>query len=972
MIRRISLISFVLLIVLCIHGQSPYSLSKQFTIEDGLPSNECHGIVQDSLGYIWIATDRGLSRFDGYGFKNYGIQHGLAELSCLDIKMDDHGDLWMQTYSNSFYKYLHKEDTIVAYAYNTKLEDELDELSILDFAIHSDTLYVAHKDHGYIKIDKKGDLISYSPLKNEFYIAFLELNHDLFCYNYSGNNTNTNRNYYDSGYSTAQYLIYISGVFFDTRFRSDLDKFSIQKAFKTPENNALYYSNGYIYECNNDTIIDIFESDGMHDLLFLSDGAILTGQLEGGGLKYYKSLAALKQNLGETIYSGISVSDIDLDQDRNIVVSTLEDGLLLFKKPEIIPLQDPLINGQNIINIQGISTAHLFINVNMEDVIKFNLQHNEIVNVEKNISKKLFHVYLNNRTGDRIYSAYPVSYFYFKDKIEILKEEYGFKHQIKAKNTRSIQNHKSLVLSQKGIQIFNDNESYPSYTSYPQFVKLNAIDAIDYRDGYLIGGKDGLYYLEDDVKVKLDSIHPFFSYRINSIERIDTIYYLGSIGGGLAIWDGHHDVAVINEEDGLISNNIEKVVTDSLNKIVLCTKYGMSRLSLEDSIQIDNYTMSHGLPANQVNDAMFFNDTLIIATSKGLAYMPPLAIQYASPRQPLVESIIVNSKESNLLDSLELVYYENAIAITYKALDYTQVNPIRYRYKLNESAWSVTKDIEVNFAALQPGDYQFQVSASNKDGEWSSPAYVTFKISPPLWRTKLFLMSLALCIAFAIYSIYRRRLKVIQDKTTLEKEILKLERSALQAQMNPHFIFNCLNSIQSFIISNESELAMDYLSKFAKLIRQNLNASYTNKVSLDQEIRMLDNYLALEQLRCNHVFTYSISVAENIDPIAIEFPPLLVQPYAENAIIHGMKYMKSGGKINITFNIEDTNLQIKVSDNGPGMLTTKVKKQSIGMQLTERRLALNNSIAQDNYTVKISSNEHGTEVNLFIKLVQPY
>jgi len=967
---RLFVIILFLLTTKNISAQSPYSLSKQYTIEDGLPSNECYAVIQDSLGYIWVATDRGLSRFDGYGFKNYGIADGLKELSCLQMQMDSHGNIWLRTYSNRIYKYLHETDKIEASEFNDRLLAEVDDSEIFDFRLASDTLFVAIIGKGYLKVDKVGKFHPYHSKYSYTYNSYLKVNDGVLCYSHYSNDSDLEKFIFDSGSSIEKTSFNLNDQCYDLRYRLNQKKLINPTAFKTPDNKILYCNTGHIYVCTPNKIEDIFEIEPIQVMIFLNNGSLLTGELEGEGIKYYQTLEDLKANLFETVYDDISVGSMLLDQDGNLIVSTLDEGVLLFKKAEIIPVKHPLIQGNEIINIQGVNTSNLILNIHQKDVLDYDFIRNEITRTENKKYEMLFQVFQNFNTGFRLYCAHPTSYLEFKNASLPLTRKPSLIDRIIAKKARSLPNNKTIVLTSVGIHIFKDFENSPTYETYPTINRLDAIDALDYRDGYLIGGRDGLYYLEDYVKTKLHSIHPFFNYRINSIQRIDSTYYLGSLGGGLAIWDGHDDVQIINEIDGLISNNIEQVVTDNFNTLAICTKYGMSKISLSGRITIDNFTVNHGLPSNQVNDALFINDTLIIGTSKGLAYMPPNALNIPNPpKLPIIESLSVNNKESTKVDSLNLDYDENAISINFKSLDYTQVNPIKYRYRLNSAPWTITTDTEVNFAALQPNRYQFQVSASNMDGEWSEPTELNFKISKPWWSTNLFLVLVGLVTGTIAYYIYKRRISAIEEKIMLEREIRNLERSALQAQMNPHFIFNCLNSIQSFIISNEKEMAMDYLSKFAKLIRLNLNASHSNNVSLDQEIKMLKNYIELEQLRCNHSFEYSITVPDHLDPISTLLPPLLIQPFVENAIIHGMKERTSGGLIDIKFGKVDSALHISIADNGHGMVKNPVNdKQSIGMKLTQKRLALINKMAPDNYRIDISTGEDGTTINLIVQL----
>ncbi len=231
---------------------------------------------------------------------------------------------------------------------------------------------------------------------------------------------------------------------------------------------------------------------------------------------------------------------------------------------------------------------------------------------------------------------------------------------------------------------------------------------------------------------------------------------------------------------------------------------------------------------------------------------------------------------------------------------------------------------------------------------------------------KLFLVATVIELILFNYALNYSNLEYREG---MAMEVVNLEKAALQAQMNPHFIFNCLNSIQNFIMENNKVQAMDYLSRFAKLVRQNLNASVESKVSIEDEASMLDNYLALEKLRFKDRFNYHIHVDPNIHLSSTFILPLLIQPYVENAILHGMKEMESGGMINVNFKTSGDNILVTVEDNGMGISTDTMthNASSLGMSITEKRLYHNNSSESP---LSIRSDENGAEISLEIALVK--
>jgi len=244
-----------------------------------------------------------------------------------------------------------------------------------------------------------------------------------------------------------------------------------------------------------------------------------------------------------------------------------------------------------------------------------------------------------------------------------------------------------------------------------------------------------------------------------------------------------------------------------------------------------------------------------------------------------------------------------------------------------------------------------------------------------------------LLIVLAVYSLYRYRIGQIRKKQRLkseyEKKLANVEMSALLAQMNPHFLFNSLNSIDSYIIRNESKKASEYLNNFARLMRLILQNSRSNYISLKDELEALDLYLQMESLRFKNKFSYSINVDENIDSAATVIPPMLIQPYVENAIWHGLMHKSNGeeGKVEIQLTKKDDNLLCVVNDNGIGRKkAAELKaqkhtnhKRSMGMQITQDRIEIINKLYNINASVRILDveNEQGEAKGTKVELIIP-
>jgi LytS/YehU family sensor histidine kinase len=247
-----------------------------------------------------------------------------------------------------------------------------------------------------------------------------------------------------------------------------------------------------------------------------------------------------------------------------------------------------------------------------------------------------------------------------------------------------------------------------------------------------------------------------------------------------------------------------------------------------------------------------------------------------------------------------------------------------------------------------------------------------------------FFLILAMTIVLITITITRYRSKLQIKRITHENEIQRtiseLEQKALQAQMNPHFIFNSLNSIQQYIITNNQEDANKYLTIFASMIRETLENSTMGNISLVKEIEYLSKYLELERLRFGSRFSYSIDFAKIDDINNLILPVMLLQPFVENAVRHGMRYkFDSDGLISISFEMIGYDLHCIIEDNGPGRAKTNairslqhIEYQSRGMDLTKRRIDLLNKISGNKIAINIDdildihNNVNGTRVHIII------
>ncbi|HRX93151.1 MAG TPA: histidine kinase, partial [Chitinophagaceae bacterium] len=334
---------------------------------------------------------------------------------------------------------------------------------------------------------------------------------------------------------------------------------------------------------------------------------------------------------------------------------------------------------------------------------------------------------------------------------------------------------------------------------------------------------------------------------------------------------------------------------------------------------------------------------------------------------------------------LKLNYHQNFITIFFSAIAYTMPKGVRFRYRLQDfEDWTEVGSSQfANYTNIPPGNYVFQLQAANNEGVWNEQILeLPIRIKTPFFLSWWFRIGLVLLIVALVYWFYKFRINQVRKKeklkTQYEKKLANVEMTALLAQMNPHFLFNSLNSIDSYIIRNESNKASEYLNNFARLMRLILQNSRSNYTSLKDEVELLDLYLQMESLRFKDKFQYEINVSDDIDVNTEVIPPMLIQPYVENAIWHGLMHKKEGsvGKVKINISQKNNQLVCAVEDNGIGReKAEQIKaskpgnhKPSMGMQITKDRIDLINQLYNTNTSVEIvdmkdeAGNPTGTKV----------
>ena len=456
--------------------------------------------------------------------------------------------------------------------------------------------------------------------------------------------------------------------------------------------------------------------------------------------------------------------------------------------------------------------------------------------------------------------------------------------------------------------------------------------------------------------------------------------WIGSRGNGLYKFDKKDQLFTsYTTKDGLPNNVVYGVIEDEDGYLWMSTNRGISRFDKRSETFL-NFDVSDGLQSNEFNansNLKSKSGKLFFGGMKGFNsfYPSEIKINKSVPRIVITAFKIFNRPQPGAIlngDTIRLSHNDNFFSFGFAALDYSNPSKNRYAYKLENynKDWTYVMANRhfADYTKVSPGTYKFRVIGSNNNNVWNYEGIsLTIIIKPPWYKTWYFRAGAFLFVVISIWVFILFRLRRIRKKHEMEKKVLQIEKQlfdiqqkALQLQMNPHFIFNSLNSIQSYILNNDVDLAVDYLSRFSQLMRLILSHSRESVVPLADEIKAIQYYLEIEKLRFEEMFTYEIIIGQEIDEEFTGMPPMIIQPYIENAIIHGLIHKPSPGHIKIEFRQNGPKMLCNIEDNGIGRTkAAEIKRHSClntksrGMMITKERLNILNKRSDEKFSVRV-------------------
>ncbi len=969
---------FLGLINFCVHSQQ-YNFIN-FGVTDGLAQSQVTDICQDQLGNLWIGTQSGLSRFDSKTFVNYSIDDGLPDNTISHVFKSSNNDIWIVTpkglskhvnggFISYFFKKTERISDIVELngeiflssnqeiksfngkTFNTVFTATDSQLKIRSLAKTKDSSIICGTNKGAFElIDKEFKKVRLNGL-SDLNISDLKIRgHQLII-------------------ATFNKGIIEYNLKADLFTRYEVQGTPIRKLFVDAV--SIWASSDYgVIEIRNGKETYYTDRNGLSINTIIAIMKDMEGNLwigtDGKGILKFSGNAIVSYSVKEGLNSDIVMS-ISQDSGGNFIFGTYDRGINFYsKKDEVYQVDDQTV-----------------------------LKHNAVWSIYtdfENIS------WIGTRVGIQAFSDQkPI-----KTKITDLIDS----------KIRSICQHKDSSI------FFGGSEGLWMLRNDSIITILNDgvydINKVVITDSTLfIATRNGLYW--QDYRMLNDPFNKIELPEINTntlcIDRFNNIW-VGTINGLFIVSPILQVKSLELDKGNYQAKNIMGIIKDRMNRMWVSTTHGLYMLSNTDPFttipMYYQYGLSEGLVDMESNLNALFEDNkgrIWVGTSSALVrinpVLNPVLFSYNLPKLSITGVRLFKEKFDYLTYSkgdlmltgvpkvLKLPYTKNHLTFDFIGVNNKNPDKVFYTYRLvgAEEKWSpITKENSASYSFIGPGVYEFQVKSANKNLEWTEHVSLQIVITPPFWKKWWFIILVGIAVAALSYFILNARISGIKQKKDNERlvsenKLKNLEQQSLNASMNRHFIFNSLNSIQYFINSSDKKSANRYLSNFAQLIRKNLDSSTQPNflVSLNDEIERISLYLALEEMRFNGKFDYVINTEVEIDTEMIQVPSMILQPFVENSIIHGVLPKSEKGHISIDIKEENEYIVFEVNDDGVGIDSSLNDKgefdgdhKSQGMEITANRIDLLRSINGDKLMIigpfQINKNGKPIGTKVIIKL----
>lgn len=899
---------------------------KNYNVNNGLASNEVYDILEDKKGMLWFATDQGVSRFNGYEFRNYTVAEGLPNNTIFGFHEDAKDRVWLRPFYGNL-SYIENDSV-----YNVLEEKKFGRIYSI-YVDDSDTVWFSTRDFQYKAFEVADGRYVCQTLDDYFF--FREINSSTKGFILGALKAEEEQFYYMNGkvrkfqFSTSSWG------------SKKLSLVGINGFYKT-ENEVWADFGKVILSIKGDTVAALKRSKLETLTLNLTKkGDVFVGSSEG--------ICKIDEDFQELdcILEGLNIAKVVQDREGGYWFSSLSQGVFYTPNTEV-----------QIFKLGESSNIFKLICDNDGRIVAFGRYGDVYLHENSKLVKKHVSKYNKRELGrvelgeDGAISAGVGSFLVRVEGYHITKSYQGlFFYSLDSLFEISYSTSKFRIRKKKNTEDIRSVEHPVRVKRYREYTD---------KDTVYLPTVEGLFRY--DSKNKLKQVGAQFeelSSRINAVVKDKYGHlWIGTNEQGLVVLKGDQ-LVTISHKDKSIGNICRNVVVDD-NCIWASTELGLLRVNINDYNQLELFGLKDGLLSNSIQCIYATEHDVLLGHGNGVTQFPK---QYRKHLiKPLLEinSVFINNEAVALNSRYQLNSDNGPIRITFTGISYHL--DLKYKYRLKgrtDNKWSYTTERSVDLLSIPSGEYTFEVCAIDSEGMISEPFSIQFVVAPAIWFQWWFVSLLVIFVSLGIYFYNKRRFKRINSKVVLERKMLHAEQQALRARMTPHFTFNTLNSVQAYIMANDKKNANKYLSLFSKLIRMILDHSADRLISIEQELKALELYIQLERLRFKDKLEHHIIIDELLDIHNNMIPPLLLQPYVENAIGHGIMHKESSGNVAVQLLCKADHILCIIEDDGVGREKAKQLKEarngqhkSFGMEITANRIELMRELYQLDFSLR--------------------
>lgn len=820
---------------------------KEFGINDGLPSLQVYDLYQASNGIIWLATDRGITNYNGYEFKTFGVQDGTLDNVVLDFYPQKNGNVYCATWDRRIFYFNEESNEFIPYKYNNILEQRLKGRQLIT-SLYVDTEESLHLGcdsmYGKLVISKDGKILQ-EPLKSTeiiidtAYLTWERKKGEIpFCY-YTTDSLKTTNDFLKiktTNNSTGNLSFLLQG-----------GKYSV-----FVNDNSVHITNN-----KGEVFTTIKQSKNPISLVPVNDTHFFVGYLFGGGIIF-----DMQGNIIEKFLEKQSVTNFLIDNEGGYWFSTLYSGVFYSKEPKI-----KVYNNQIDFSINSLtkSTANeLYIGYDNGDVERIAADKKSYVEHTSKMYQKA-HVEFDS-LHNTIYVHSGIE-FYKKTKNELKKYiNDPLYATVVLKMSEPLKEEVILVRDKELVVIKNE-------TTKKLTTSFRIHDACIRNDEIFFGTPEGAYMSKNDEISSLALLDPIFKNRVDDIdfnEKRDEIYF-ATLGAGIIIYDKKTEtIRNITIKDGLLSDIVNELHFENKNELWVCTNSGLNKIKFlaDGSYEITGLKSSGGLLNDGISDVEIMNDTVWIASRKGLIYAPTSLFDHKNEKKLFhlqIKEFLVNDVVVNLGKLKNLSYQENRIAFFVEGISFKESSELLYKYKLEglDDKWYFTKNRLIVYPTLPYGNYTLKVAATtSKENEDLQFLEIPISIKAPLWKQTWFVISAILSISLLIYLFFKYR--ILSYNRYIIRELLRL---LIKKIKHKEKYFSFKDAGKEIRIKTDTILYVKSSGNYIEIVTESKN--YTARTKIGEFIKLTPDPLEYLRIHRSHIIRIDKVAEKNSKEVII-------------------------------------------------------------------------------------------------------